>query len=210
MPPRSRHPVGGASFGHPTRLGWAATELGVSARLHMMSDTGGSAQPGAEDLDALRRENTALRRQLEASQSTGGWRMVLAGVLVVLFGVALIPANQAVWLARTMLETDRFVTTFAPLPEDPAVAVALGQTIATSIAEQVQFEQRISSLLLSFSLYFSLPSAHTQSTHTRPHTQSTHTRPHTQSTHSLNQGVSILHHPPSFFSSLKRRIDQNR
>ena len=113
-----------------------------------MSDTGGQ-QPAdsSEELEQLRQQNAELQQQLADAQSSGGWRMALAGVFVVLFSIILVPANQAVWIASTVLETDRFVATFAPLPADEAVADALGQRVSIVVSEEAAIEERIATLL---------------------------------------------------------------
>lgn len=102
-----------------------------------------AAAPTPEEVEALRERNAELEEQLAATSNKRGWRMYTALVLVVLFGLVLVPANQAGWLATTTLETDQFVSTFAPLPEDPAVAAALGTRIATRVAEEVALEELI-------------------------------------------------------------------
>jgi hypothetical protein len=69
--------------------------------------------------------------------------MIVAAVLVALFAIVLPLANNAVWLASTAVSEDRFVDTFGPLPQDPAVAAALGQALAASIVENNDIEARI-------------------------------------------------------------------
>ncbi|MGI9666659.1 MAG: hypothetical protein ACR2N2_06090 [Acidimicrobiia bacterium] len=63
------------------------------------------------------------------------WRMITAAVLVVLFAITLALANQAIWLATTVLDTETFVDTLAPLPADDAVAASLGDRFATAVVE---------------------------------------------------------------------------
>lgn len=109
-----------------------------------------SAPVDSEDqaeLVALRKRNAELEEQLAHTPTKRGWRMPVALVLVILFGLALIPANQAGWLATTTLETDQFVATFAPMPEDPAVATAIGTSLAAQVYENAALEERISSTL---------------------------------------------------------------
>ena len=101
------------------------------------------------DLEELRRQNAELQRQLDeqSSSSSGGWRMVTALVFVFLFAIGLFMANPSVWLATTALETDSFVKTFGPLPEDPAVSTALGQRIAEEVSEQTNLSESIAARL---------------------------------------------------------------
>lgn len=76
-----------------------------------------------------------------------GLRMNVALLIVVAFGLVAVLANHAVWLATTTLSTDRFVDTFAPLPEDPSVARALGEDVADAIVTKADVTDRITNLL---------------------------------------------------------------
>jgi len=88
--------------------------------------------------------STSSDTNVETSGGTSShWRMIVAGVLVVLFAIVLPLANNAVWLASTAISEERFVDTFGPLPQDPAVADALGQAVAASIVENNDIETRI-------------------------------------------------------------------
>jgi len=109
----------------------------------MSDSTSPAAAPTPEEVEALRQRNAELEQQLADTTKKRGWRMYTALLLVVLFGLALIPANQAAWFATTTLETEQFVSTFAPLPEDPAVATALGARVAARVAEEVDLEELI-------------------------------------------------------------------
>jgi hypothetical protein len=61
--------------------------------------------------------------------------MRAAVVLTVLFGLTLIVANHAGWLATTILDTESFVETLAPLPGDPEVSRALGEAVADNVIQ---------------------------------------------------------------------------
>lgn len=76
-----------------------------------------------------------------------GTRNAIVIALVVLFSVLLIFGSHAVWLATTTLSTDDFVDTFAPLPEDPAVADALGTKFASAVVENNDITAKISAPL---------------------------------------------------------------
>ncbi len=88
-------------------------------------------------------KNTTTPSGTEPTGNASHWRMIVAGVLVVLFAIALPLANNAVWLASTAINEDRFVDTFGPLPQDPAVAAALGQALAASIVDNNDIETRV-------------------------------------------------------------------
>jgi len=105
------------------------------------------------ELEALRQQNAELQRQLDqqpsSSTSSGGWRTVTSMIFVFLFAIGLLMANPSVWLATTALETDSFVKTFGPLPDDPAVSAALGQRIAQEVTEQTNLSENIAARLPS-------------------------------------------------------------
>lgn len=69
--------------------------------------------------------------------------MQVAAVLTVLFGLLLIAANHAGWLGTTILNTESFVDTLAPLPADPDVSLALGEAVADSIIQSNEVGQAI-------------------------------------------------------------------
>lgn len=92
--------------------------------------------------------STPSQTDVEAPGMTSShWRMIVAGVLVVLFAIVLPLANNAVWLATTAVSEERFVDTFGPLPQDPAVAAALGQGVAASIVENNDIQTRVAGRL---------------------------------------------------------------
>ncbi len=82
-----------------------------------------------------------------AAASRGHVRMRVAALLVILFGIALVAANHAGWLTTTVLETDAFVNTLAPLPGDPAVSRALGESVADGIIESYEVRESIADTL---------------------------------------------------------------
>ncbi len=69
--------------------------------------------------------------------------MGIAIALAVLFGWALLAANHSGWITATVLDTDRFVSTFSPLPQDEAVSLALGQQVADAIVDDFEVAQTI-------------------------------------------------------------------
>jgi hypothetical protein len=69
--------------------------------------------------------------------------MGIAIALAVVFGLALLAANHAGWITSTVLDTDRFVSTFSPLPQDEAVSLALGERTADAVIESFEVTQTI-------------------------------------------------------------------
>ncbi|MFI0405559.1 hypothetical protein [Actinomadura sp. 3N508] len=99
---------------------------------------------GAEELRRLRAEVADLRARLAAPPPGAAGReradpnllrtrRAVAALLVALAGFGLVASVIGVWGARTTLETDRWVATVAPLPENPEVNAAM----ATYLTDQV-------------------------------------------------------------------------
>lgn len=89
------------------------------------------------ELEALRVENAALRAELDASpqRARGGGRLrpAVSWVLAALALLAVVAGAHAAWVQTTIADQDRFVATFAPLPQEPAVATALSQRLADEL-----------------------------------------------------------------------------
>ncbi|WP_308797067.1 hypothetical protein [Agromyces silvae] len=107
----------------------------------------------------LEAENSALRRtQTDRGAGGGGaeppatrtgaqrWRTVVA-VICVVVGLVLAPiALLTAWARLELVDTDRFVSTFAPLAEDPDVQAFVGDQVTAAIEEQVDLEALTSDL----------------------------------------------------------------
>lgn len=112
-----------------------------------------------ERIAALEAENAALRSDAAAPASVtvvealppervrrGRGRTAAAVVLVVL-GLLLAPvAVIAGWARLELVDTDRFVATFAPLAEKPEVQAYIGDQVTTAIEEQVDIPALTSDL----------------------------------------------------------------
>jgi hypothetical protein len=118
-----------------------------------MTDTTSTADSG-EDLEVLRRENEALRQQLDAQQPGGSkqssgplWRRIVAGILAALAIVAVLLAVDAIWLKTILTDTEAFVSTLEPLPQEEAVATAVSVRIADGIVELAGVEAYVAETL---------------------------------------------------------------
>ena len=106
-----------------------------------MSDEGTTSGKGSDDsgseVERLKVERDALAHQVETlegrPQKRHRTRRILAPILVVLTVVLFTATVPAAWGRRTILNTDRYVATVAPLAEDPAVQ----NSIATKLTAQV-------------------------------------------------------------------------
>ncbi|WP_438856410.1 hypothetical protein [Agromyces sp. M3QZ16-3] len=71
----------------------------------------------------------------------------VAAVVLVVVGLLLAPiAVITAWARAELVDTDRFVATFGPLAEDPAVQAFLADEVTTAIEEQVDIPQLTSDL----------------------------------------------------------------
>lgn len=103
---------------------------------------------------ALEAENAALRadrvagsdveERADAAASVEGrpprrrWGRTAAAVVLVVVGLLLAPvAVISAWARLELVDTERFVATFAPLAEDPAVQAYIGDQVTAAIEEQV-------------------------------------------------------------------------
>jgi hypothetical protein len=109
-----------------------------------------TAPPGNE-VDRLRTEVSALRAKLDTRQrranAVRSLRRVTAAVLVVITAFALVASVIGVWSARTVLNTDRWVATVAPLPSDPKVASAVAEYATTQLFGVLDVEDRLREVL---------------------------------------------------------------
>lgn len=101
----------------------------------------------AARLAALEEENARLREQLgagpdgdEAPPRRGRWRTVLSAVCIVLASVLVTVSIVGSWTRVQLVDESRFVETFAPLAEDPAVQAMVINGVATAIDEQIDFQ----------------------------------------------------------------------
>jgi len=120
---------------------------------------GTAGQPGAqpphgngdEELARLRAEVSTLHARLDTRgrriAAVRATRRVSAAVLVVLTAFALVASVVGAWAATTVLDTDRWVATVAPLPRDPQIATAVAEYTTTQVFQAIDVEQRLRSVL---------------------------------------------------------------
>jgi hypothetical protein len=105
----------------------------------------------AEELARLRSEVSVLHARLDnrrrRASIIGGLRRIIAAVLVAVAAFALVGSVVGVWAATTALNTDRWVTTVAPLPKNPQVAAAVAEYTTTQVFRAVDVEQRLRTVL---------------------------------------------------------------
>ncbi|MFK4728602.1 hypothetical protein ROT00_02855 [Agromyces mediolanus] len=74
-------------------------------------------------------------------RTPGRWRSVVSGILVVLALLLTPVALLSSWARLELVDTDRFVATFAPLAEDPEVQAFVADTVTGIIEDQVDIPQ---------------------------------------------------------------------
>ncbi len=87
------------------------------------------------ELERTRAERDELRAEVETLEAPKRHRVrrILTPILVILAVIVFTVSVPAVWSARTVLNTDRYVATVEPLADDPAVQ----QAIATRLTDEV-------------------------------------------------------------------------
>jgi hypothetical protein len=89
-----------------------------------------------DELERLRAENARLAAKVGRRLR---WRSALAWSLLVLGCGLAVLALVAVWLRTTMLDTDRYVDTVAPIAAEPAVQRAVADKLETAIFSRIDF-----------------------------------------------------------------------
>ncbi|WP_425836993.1 hypothetical protein [Streptomyces fractus] len=112
-----------------------------------------SGAPSATDteLERLRAEVERLRDRAGTERRrharTFAVRRTIAAILIALVAVLAVTSVVGVWGSRTTLNTDRWVATVGPLPEDPKVNAAVSTYLADEIFDQLDVEQRLTEAL---------------------------------------------------------------
>jgi hypothetical protein len=103
------------------------------------------------DAERLRAERDALERRVEELESKPERRHRLATVFTTVFLVLAIllfaVAVPATWARRTLLDTDRYVATVAPLAEDPAVQEYLARTVTEQVFSALDVQAKLAASL---------------------------------------------------------------
>ncbi len=90
-----------------------------------------------EEMEKLRADNAALQRKVALRRTFR--RASVVGLLVLGCGLALLSV-VAIWLRVTLLNTDRYVNTVAPIAAEPAVQKAVADKLNTAINSKIDFD----------------------------------------------------------------------
>jgi hypothetical protein len=94
-------------------------------------------EPMSAEVERLRAENAALRRK---GLRRGRLRSA-SGVALLVLGCGLAALSVvAIWLRVTVLDTDRYVDTVAPIAAQPAVQRAVADKLDTAITSRIDFD----------------------------------------------------------------------
>ncbi len=105
-------------------------------------------QDKAAELERLRAENERLREELkQETRSMGRFRSFMVWTLIVAGCLAATAAAVGIWARTTALDTDTYLDTVAPLPQNPEVSAALAQTIVDQVYQNVAVEEELRQLL---------------------------------------------------------------
>ncbi|GIM95928.1 hypothetical protein [Paractinoplanes toevensis] len=108
-------------------------------------------EPDHDEVARLRAELATLQGRLEDRRRREfallSLRRVAAAVFITIAAFALVAGVTGLWAATTVLNTDRWVATVAPLPKDPQVSAAVAQYATTEVFEVLDVQQRIESVL---------------------------------------------------------------
>ena len=107
-----------------------------------MSDTTDrELEEARAEIARLREENDQLR--VHPPSRAAGWARSTAVVVLFALGFLLVPtAGLAVWGRNTLLNTDRYVETVAPLSDEPAVIDSVANRVTDAIFAQIDVRGR--------------------------------------------------------------------
>jgi hypothetical protein len=91
-----------------------------------------------DEVERLRADNAALQRKANLRRTVR--RASVVGLLILGCGLALLSV-VAIWLRVTVLNTDHYVNTVAPIAAQPAVQRAVAAKLDTAINSKIDFDQ---------------------------------------------------------------------
>jgi hypothetical protein len=82
-----------------------------------------------------------------AARKLPRWRRIVVGLLVVVVCVLAPIAVVGVWVRNTLLHTDQYVDTMAPLSDNPDIQQAVANRVGTAVANSDAIEAQVEDLL---------------------------------------------------------------
>ena len=117
----------------------------------MSLDSNGSA----DDVEALKARIATLEAKESELEKQAGRRRFsgrgfTAWVIVIVAALLLPLAMTAFWAQKTLLDTQRYVETVAPLAKDPTIQNAVATQVTTSINNQIDASGKVDEILADF------------------------------------------------------------
>lgn len=103
---------------------------------------------GTQDVDALKARIAELEEERSARKVTG--RGITAWVLVVVAALLFPIALTAFWAQKTLIDTQRYVETVAPLADDTTIQQAVITQVSTTINNQIDASGKVDQILADF------------------------------------------------------------
>jgi hypothetical protein len=108
----------------------------------MADTTDRELEEARAEIARLREENDQLR--VHPPSRAAGWVRSTAVVVLFAVGFLLVPtAGMAVWGRNTLLDTDRYVETVAPLSDEPAVIDSVANRVTDAIFAQIDVQAEL-------------------------------------------------------------------
>lgn len=104
-----------------------------------MAHTADETEALRDRLRELEAENERLRTAPASRRRISG-RSILAGLLIVVALVLAPVAALGSWARMQLVDSDRFVSTFAPLAEDPAVQELIVTQVSAAIEQNLDID----------------------------------------------------------------------
>lgn len=95
--------------------------------------------------------------ETKASERTRRTRQVVSAIVAALAVLTLIASTVGTWAHRTLLDTDTYVATVAPLARDPQVIEAIASRLSTEAMDLLDFERRLAEALPSGYSFVAFP-----------------------------------------------------
>jgi hypothetical protein len=110
----------------------------------MAESTQSELEAAKAEIERLKAENAELVEHEGGGRSAAGWIRSSAVVLLFAMGFLLVPtAGMAVWGRNTLLDTDRYVETVAPLSDEQQVIDSVAQRVTDAIFAQIDVEAEL-------------------------------------------------------------------
>ncbi|MGH3797774.1 MAG: hypothetical protein ACRDSP_23120 [Pseudonocardiaceae bacterium] len=120
-------------------------------------------RPDDAEVERLRTEVADLRGRLDTRQRhrmlVHRFRAITAAILVALAGFGVVLSVIGIWGTRTVYNTDRWVATVGPLPQDPQVNAAVAAYLTSELQRTLNLQQRVANALPRDAAFLAAPVA---------------------------------------------------